>query len=530
MKKIIIGAALLSVMGLSCRKGFLDINHNPNDATVSKPELILSNALVATGGEVDNPLGNFSFISGWMGYIAISGSYAINNADFTTYKQTADFGEGIWQTQYDNIADYDYVAKQSTVTGQNFYKGIGLIMRSFNYQILVDLFNNIPYTEALQGAVNLHPRYDDASTIYGDLFKRIDTAMILIRSAVDPILGPLPTADLMFAKAYPNDNPLTTAHFTIVKNLWLQFANTLKLRMLLRLSEMATKPSYFASELNIVANDASGFLTVDATVNPGYLNTAGKLSPFYGANYSATGTYTNDFWRANAFAIFFYQIHNDPRISRVYSTVVVNNNPIYVGNTLGIAGAVGSASSIFGPGVLSGYNQDVVIMLAAESYFIQAEAAARGWINGDPLTLYNQGVTESFRYLGVPNYSFAAITYTGQAGDTLTNMTTRNTVQQKVHLIIAQKWIAENMINVFEPYCDYRRFVNPGATYPGTTTIQRPLGFLNFGPPYAISQSPNVDLRAIPYRLEYPRSELNTNSTNVPTGIDHHTSKIFWMP
>ena len=88
-----------------------------------------------------------------------------------------------------------------------------------------------------------------------------------------------------------------------------------------------------------------------------------------------------------------------------------------------------------------------------------------------------------------------------------------------------QKWIAENMINVFEPYCDYRRFVN------STTTTPKPMSFItNFGPPYAISQSPSVDVRTIPYRLVYPRSEINTNAANIPGGIDHHTSKIFWMP
>ena len=363
MKKlIIIFAASLTIIGVGCRKGFLDINHNPNDATVSKPEFVLANALVVTAGRVDNPVGNFFFITGWMGYMAISGSYAISNNDFTTYQQTAGFGENIWQNEYDNITDYDYVANYAKTTGQTYYQGIGLIMRSFNFQILVDLFNSVPYTEALQGTNNIHPKYDDPAAIYGDLLAKVDSAMVLIKNAAD---APDPKADLMFARANS---------FAASRTLWLQFANTFKLRMLLRMSEMATKPTYFASELAKVVSDPSGFLTVNATVNPGYIASTGKLNPFYGANYSATGTYTQDFWRANAFTISFYQAHADPRIARVYTTV----GGAYVGNTLGIAGAVGTASSNFGPGILASYAQDAVIMLAAESYFVQAEAVHYG--------------------------------------------------------------------------------------------------------------------------------------------------------
>ena len=514
MRKLLLLTASLSILGMSCRKGFLDINHNPNNATSSKPELVLSNALVSTAAEVDNPLGNFFFISGWMGYIAQNSGYILSSNDFQTYRQTNSFGENVWQSQYHNIADYDYVAKSAKASGQGYYQGVGLIMRSLNYQILVDLFNNVPYSEALLGTDNIRPKYDDASTIYGDLFLKIDSAMALIKVAAD---APDPTADLMFARKY-SENPLSAAHFEIVRKQWLQFANTVKLRMLERLSEMATKPNYFTTELNKVASDPNGFLTIDATVNPGYLSTAGKQSPFYGSNFP-TGAAANNYFVANAFPIAFYNAHSDPRLTQVYSPVSGGG---IQGNVLGNPTGPGSN---FGPGVLSSTSQDAVIMLASESYFIQAEAAARGWISGDPTTLYQSGVTESFRYLSVPNYSSVASTYFNRAGDTATNMATRTTMGQKINLIIMQKWIAENLINVLEPYDDYRRFFNSNLTLP------RPLSFItNSGPPYAINQTTTPDVRAIPFRILYPQTELNTNAANVPSPIDHHTSKIFWMP
>ena len=524
MKKIIVIVAFsILIIGNGCRKGFLDINNNPNDATVSKPELVLSTALVNTAGRVSNPVGQFSFISGWMGYIAISSGFALNTNDFTSYGETSGFGENIWQNEYDNITDYDYVSTSSQQSGKAYYQAISMIMKAYNYQILVDLFNDIPYSEAIKGTAILHPKYDAAAQIYGDLFHQVDTAMIIMKNAISL---PDPKADLMFARKFGfNENPLTPAHFATAKVLWLQFANTFKLRMLERLSEMSAKPSYFATELAIVANDPNGFLTVDASVNPGYLNSAGKQNPFFAANYAVSGTYTQDFWVANSFAIAFYQNHSDPRISRVYTT----SGGTYVGNSLGIGGVPGNQSG-FGPGILASVSQDAVVMLASESYFIQAEAAARGWISGSVASLFNQGITESFRYLGVPSFSTAATAYYSRAGDTLTNITTRGTVQQKIHAIIAQKWIAENCINVFEPYCDYRRFINAGTTYPGTTTIQRPLGFITVGgPPYGLSRNPNADPQGIPYRIVYPTSETNTNAANVPQGVSAR-SKIFWMP
>ena len=64
------------------------------------------------------------------------------------------------------------------------------------------------------------------------------------------------------------------------------------------------------------------------------------------------------------------------------------SNTVWQGNYIGATdGHVGSASSIFGPGVLKSVSQPAVIMLKAESDFLQAEAALRGWLSGDPKTI-----------------------------------------------------------------------------------------------------------------------------------------------
>ena len=47
------------------------------------------------------------------------------------------------------------------------------IMEVFTWQVLVNTYGNIPYTEALDPN-NLFPKYDDAKTIYEDLLNRLD--------------------------------------------------------------------------------------------------------------------------------------------------------------------------------------------------------------------------------------------------------------------------------------------------------------------------------------------------------------------
>jgi len=187
-----------------------------------------------------------------------------------------------------------------------------------------------------------------------------------------------------------------------------------------------------------------------------------------------------------------------------------SNPAIYQGNYIGQqSGAfVGSASSIFGPGVLKVFSQPAILMSAAESWFLQAEAIQRTWLTGNAQTAYQNGVAASFSFLGVPSAASAASTYYNQS-DAETNFTTAT---NKIAVIMRQKWMAENSVNPFEEWADYRRLGLP-ADIP-------------------LTQNPAVDVMAIPVRIIYPTIEYQTNSTNVTAQgtVNQHTTKVFWMP
>ena len=480
---IIIAAVVIS----GCTKGYYDINTNPNSPTNASVDLVLANALKTTGG---TPINNFTLISEWMAYWAPSGSYAINSSDGASYfedQNTAD-GQGWWSNVYNNLEDYDYISKTATAANQYFYIAAAKTMKAYLFAQLVDMFNNVPYSQALQGTSNLTPAYDKGKDIYEALSTDLGAAVVLFQRA--DAVGSA-TQDVLFQ----GNNAK-----------WAQFANTLRLRQLIRQSAMTGRGPYIQAEINKILANGAGFLTANAAVNPGYSNSSGKQSPFWGATINTAGTYTQDFWRAAAYPIAFCIANNDPRYTRWYAPI---GNGTYVGTVAGGQGnPVGSASSTFGPGVLVSVSQSSVILGASESYFLQAEAILRGYLVGSDLTMTNTGVQANFTYLGAGS----SATYTSQGGNKQVNYSACGTFAEKLGCIIRQKYLANNFTTPFEAWCDYRR-----TGYPTDVPI---------------SQHPSVHGTNIPIRILYPLIETQTNPANAPaqTANEYFTSKVFWQP
>ncbi|HWB27825.1 MAG TPA: SusD/RagB family nutrient-binding outer membrane lipoprotein [Chitinophagaceae bacterium] len=498
-KYIIIALAIVATGLGSCKKSFFDINHNPNNATNANPELVLPTALTNSANQqVIGQLSQgyaVSYVSwqGWMGYWAPSGSYAINASDVASYKITTTFGDfGIWQPNYDNLEDYDYTEKNAIAEGKPFYEGVARIMKALIFQQLVDCYGDVPYSDALHGTTIIEPRYDKGSAIYDSIVDQINIAVELLKR---PDAVAANNSDVVF------DGDASK---------WIQFANTLKLRILLRESEVSGKDTYIKSEIAKSVANGYGFLTEDAGANPGYANNSGQQSPVYGFFVTITGLPTSggtgDYWRAAQYSLNFLGNHNDPRISRLYAKV----NGQYIGTTLGsTSNPTSSNSSTVGPGILQSASQPAILISAAESYFLQAEANLRGWLGAatDATANFDAGVQSSFDYLG----SGDATTYYSQPGDKNTNITACTTFNEKLACLIRQKWVAMNSLTPLESWDDYRRLHLP-ADIPLSVS------------PYSQGN--------IPVRLQYPNSEYQTNASNANAEgtIDSQKTKVFWMP
>jgi hypothetical protein len=492
------GSILLSA-GACTKK--LDTNaNNPNAVTtnVISGKDVFASALQNTvfAINVTQPTvttGISTLTNEWMGIWARTTSYSASGTQYLveTFTLNNAYGDNFWGYMYHNMADYNFVASKSA-TG-SILPGASLVMKCLVFQDLTDIFGDIPYSQALNTKYG-QPVYDKAADIYADLPLKLDSAMALINASQATSDD---AADVMFKGN---------------KASWLAFANTVKLRVLLRQIPVAATAASLQAEM---AKTASyGFLTagLNAVVNPGYKDATNQQSPFwsiFGYQVASSNVYQNQtFYIANQTMVDYLKATSDPRLGYLYKAATGGG---YAGNYLGDADHAKPVTQLspIGTGILKSPGMDAVIMTASEGLFLQAEAAQRGLISGDYKALYNQAVSESFTFLGVPSPATAASTYlSAGAGDPRIDINGANPIEA----IIYQKWVANAEIDGLEIWSDYRRTGYPDRTNPSVNPAAQP--------------------NQIPERLLYPQTETSQNPGNYAAQnqqpADVFNKKIFW--
>jgi hypothetical protein len=503
----------LVVTIVSCTKQLNTNLTNPNGIGIDaiKGKDVFAQALVSSvtnkiGANISSASDNYDYVQNWMGYWARNSDWAASGtqAQVENFELPTSFSNGVWQSLYHNIYDYNYVIGNSTAN--SILPGASMVMRAMVFQDLVDQFGNIPYFQAGNPTITT-PVYDSATTIYKDLILQIDSAILAIQSS----------------QSTPDD--ASDEMFKGNKSLWLQFANTIKLRVLLRQvpNVYSANDPFITAEINKSISQG-GFMGVgqDAVINPGFTDATTQQNPFwavYGFQPGGSpgpppvGTYYQNynFFCANVNMLNFLVSTSDPRLSYFYG--LNSATPAgYGGNVLGSSSTSASQTSPVGPGVLQAASMSALLFSASESLFMQAEAAQRGMIAGGNFTsLYKQAVEESFRYLGVPNFAAAADNFiSGSASDLVNIGISSNSLQT----ILYQKWVAECEMDPFESYSDYRR-----TGYPVFAVI-------------SVSVPPGTPM---PKRLLYPQSEYTQNPVNLQSNLGAASQpasdiykKIFW--
>lgn len=490
--KTFVACGLLTVGLTSCKDEFFDVNENPNNPISSTPSLTLP---VAQQEIASLNARTMTYLGQYMMYNWAKPSNWSANSDYLRYNVTSSFGEFIFENSYSgafkNLTYIENYKDPDATVDYTIYKGISTILKAFQYQYLVDLYGDVPYTEANQRGALQTPKYDKAEDVY--------KANIENLTKVVTILNDLP------ANAESPGSQDVIFQGNVLK--WQKFANTIKLRYLIRLSNTG-QDSYIKAEIAKIMANGKGFITSDVNVNPGYSDTAGKMNPFYDYfRNPSKGTETDraDYTVATDYTINYLDNTNDPRLFRLYSEAANGGyKGVYQSTDLPGQGYTSKDLSKVGPGLIKSPDQDQPLMLLAEALLLQSEGVVRGYLTGNAESLYNQAITESFRFLEVPNYSQAAQSYYAQ---TIPNVSFANTAN-KIQAIITQKWIALNGTSSIELWLDYNR-----TGYPDVP----------------ISTSATQGKR--PYRLLYPGSEISRNANNVPKQVaaDAFTTKIFWQ-
>ncbi len=484
----------------SCKKSYLDINQNPNDPTDASitADLILPNVQTPMAALVGATGSSYRALNHWMGQWVRGGDFGANGEE-ETYRIQTTFGQGLWNTIYNMMQDNAIMERKATAAGQNFYIGAAKVMKVEGFRQLVDMFNNVPYTQAFSLEQFIQPGYDKGEDIYKDLFNQLDLALVAFNADVSGQSPRTEVADVMF---FGN----------VVK--WKQYVNTLRLKLILRLSETSGIINV-ADQMAKITNDGYVPFGQPVQVQPGYLLTAGKLNPFW-ARYKAdeNNIESDRFNRANPYTLDTLRNNNDPRFMFYFSKAVTPLNGIEYrsGGAYGAPVATISSnqqSNVAGPGLAKSPTQPQWILTSVESLFLQAEARARGYITSGPSAqaLFADGVRASFAFLNVPNPTAEANTLLN-SGQRLYTYPTTGSLTGQINIIIAQKYFSLVGMAPLEIYSDYRR-----------------TGFPNV--PLSVTPGRAAN---IPVRFPYPQSEYSFNAANASAqgNIDALTTNVFW--
>lgn len=486
MKSILNISLLIVILLLTSCNDFLDVNTDPNNPTEVSPSLVLPvgqnyTAQLIQNDRRVNSLGNMMMYN-W----SQSDGFSWYSDEFK-YLVTSSFYRNIFNNSYTQPLKQYQVLEQLT-SEYDYYKAIAKIMKAYHYQILVDMYGDIPYTEALLRKENATPVYDDAKTVYEDLIVQLTAAIELIDKAENQVA--------------PGADDIT---FGGDMDMWKQFANTIKLRILVRQSSMAGRDAYIKEQINAIIAEGSGFITEDVGVDPGFLQEENKQNPIwqaYGSEVSGSPTMNNQATCATDYVITYLTNTNDPRIDFIYEEPEDGHLGVPQGlldyDTPVVDAYEPKKVSNIGPGILKSYDQSAIIFSLAESYFNQAEAAFKGLMPGSAKDFYQQGIEASFDYLGATG----APAYYNQVKDLVSYDNSTN----KLQAIITQKWIALNGITAEQSWFDYSR-----TGYPAGLPIS------------LLASTTNR-----PVRLFYTSDEISSNGANVPSQPNAFTEKIFW--
>ena len=174
--KIFILTFFVTVLA-SCSEDYLDINSDPNRAVESNmtAAVILPQAMLNTANRVGT---GFGFLNNWLGYWAPGANYSPNGEE-QSYNITTNFGAGLFGGINDNTYDYAFAELRARAAGENFYVAVAKTMKAHNFVQLVDIYDKVPYTEAMKGLEFVRPKYDDGKMIYDESMKQLDSASIL---------------------------------------------------------------------------------------------------------------------------------------------------------------------------------------------------------------------------------------------------------------------------------------------------------------------------------------------------------------
>jgi hypothetical protein len=485
ISKILILFFSLGVLS-SCEQD-LNVNTDPTAPGSISPDLAIASAeasLIAING------GDFNNLGGFYAQYYTQAPSAGQYDGIDQYNLSTGFGNLSWNELYAGcLNDLNFVITESKKQGNTGKVLIAELLKAYTYQLLVDIYGDVPYTEALQGVGNINPKPTSGKEVYLDLIKKIDQAVATYKS--NPV-----------ASDFRKQEPIYKGDMTN----WIKFANTLKLRLYIRMAYTADANP--AAVLALLAEN--NFITTDAAFSIFGTDLA-TTNPFYAVNLSTAGTGLGDINHIASSSLFqFYDQNDDPRLKAVYRP---NTTGAYVALAQG-AGELftNTAINYSRPNITA--TTPAYLITVAESNFLQAEAMIRYAGGSGAKAQYDLGVQNSFLTYKLPVAGAIALTSAGGAYEYITGLGVEASVRQ----VIIQKWAALANVNNIEAYIESTRTKYPEVV--SETGIDYSKG------QRIVSKTSILTSNAIPSILFYPSNETERNP-NVKQRASI-TEKVWW--
>lgn len=485
-KNISIATGLLGLVAFAGCKKQLDINVSPNNPPVEQgtPAVVFPAAVFGTAASVGT---EYAILGSIWGQYVTQSAFSNQYKTIDAYQLSSSDMNRPYRILFANgLKNYQFVIDKSRATSNwNFYL-MATVMKAYSTQVLVDLYDQIPYFEALQGVNNLSPKFDNGYAIYQDLLKSLDSALS------KPINGAiLTTADKTADLIFQGD-----------MDKWQRFAYSLEMKMYLRM--VNKKPAEAQAGIQKLYTAGAKFLNTDAQVS-GFTNVKDKDNPMY--DYNIRTLNTPDNLRASKTFASFLTDKNDPRSTFYFGSA--NPTPINQGDYTGTDPSYKSSA------VLKQNPTDpVVFMSQAESDFMQAESRERYFSGNGAKALYDAGVSAAFAVTGNNAASFIA---PGGAYE----YPAAGTLDQKIEAISTQKWVScAYGVHFLEGYFEKNR-----TGYPRTSPVYSTSPSYVPGQ-FVISKNSVLGPGVLPKRLVFPDAERQTNS-NTPAIVPISTP-VWW--
>jgi hypothetical protein len=482
--KTIWATALAGILtATSCTKDFDEMNVSPNDPTSIGPQYLLPTGIESAIDRYWGHRTRFERINIDAAELYVQhltrNIYSNEGDDYTVSPALiANNWKGFYNDSQLNFQRIITQTGEGAATPNANYEGVALVMRTWVFSLLTDMYGAIPYSDAIKGTAaeaNYTPKYDSMEEIYAGMLNDLKTA-----NAKLTVGGPAIAGDILYSG-------------NILK--WKKFANSLRLRLANR--QAAKKPTESRAIMaEILANPTTYPIFTSNDDNASLKCTTVLPSNNEWNQILIQGGRTD--WNISKTLADKMNSLGDTRIT-VYANP--NKDGVYQGHANGLPDAIATSYLATSSTIGSAFTKadaPEVIMTFSELNFILAEAALDGDITGDAQAYFDAALKASFAQYGL-TVPAAFTTALGAVS------------REKV---LEQKWVSLFAQGI-EAWAEWRRTGFPVFPAPDSRAVLKNDGVL-------------------PTRFNYPSSEFSLNGASVNAGIalnggaDDMKTKLWW--